>query len=182
MDTLRFDDLARLLGRTSGRRRLVLGLAGSAVGLTAGGSGEVAARKRKRKVRFNAFGCVDVGRSCTSADQCCSGICRGKKGKKRCKAHDTGGCRPGIQDTTCGTDANPGTNVPCTTASGNPNGLCGTTTGNAGYCLQSGECRACARDAECREFCQDERAACIRCDDCPETGGTSCAGPSGSPC
>jgi hypothetical protein len=172
MDTLRIDDLARLLGRASGRRRFVLGLAVGAVGITARGPGVVAAGKRRRKkVRRNTFGCVDVGGFCNTAGQCCSGVCQGKKGKRRCRAHDTGGCRAGFQDTTCDTEANPGTDVLCTTSAGNE-GYCNTTTGNAGFCAYSGGTYPCAKDAECQEI-YGPQAACIRCDQ--ETGGTTCA-------
>ena len=47
-------------------------------------------------------GCKNVGRKCQRARQCCSGVCRGKKDKKRCKAHDSGGCRGGQRSTGCG--------------------------------------------------------------------------------
>ncbi|MGH2615812.1 MAG: hypothetical protein ACRDJC_11270 [Thermomicrobiales bacterium] len=116
-------------------------------------------------------GCKNVGRKCRRRKQCCSSVCRGKKGKKRCKAHDTGGCRAGQQSTGCG-----GNDVACTTNSGNP-GICETTTGNAGFCAFSGDCFPCQKDADCREVC-GPRAACTRCaSTCFGVGGTACFGP-----
>lgn len=177
MDTLRIDDLARLLGRTSGRRRLVLGLAVGAVGLTARGPGEVAARKRrKEKVRRNAFGCVDVGGFCKNAGQCCSGICEGKKGKQKCRAHDGGtGCRAGLVEDGCGGAVD----VECTTSTGQT-GICNTTTGNAGYCIGIGGVSptpGCTKDADCRALCGADAAVCIVCE-----GAGFCTGPSAGDC
>ena len=130
-------------------------------------------KKRKPKVRFNAFGCVSVGGFCQTAEQCCSGICEGEPGKKTCLAHDTGGCPPGIDEVGCG---DPGTDVPCTLSTGETDGyLCNATTGNAGFCALTGDCFACRKDAECQEFYETSRAACVRCTACPETGGNACA-------
>jgi hypothetical protein len=171
MDANRFDRLTRSVATPASRRSVLaaLGVAVAAVPPT------VNARKRKRrKVRRNAFGCVDVGGFCKNGGQCCSGICTGKKGKKKCRAHDAQGCQPGVQDTTC--DATGGADVTCTTSSGATDGVCGTTTGRAGYCLFSGGCFPCTKDAECQEFC-GPRAACILCDDCTNDGGTSCVNP-----
>lgn len=146
MDADRFDALARTLnGAASSRRTAVAGLA--ALGLAAG---HVPARatRRRRKVRRNAFGCVNVGRFCRSADQCCSGICRGNKGKRKCRAHDTGGCA--LADNFCaggnGNDCAPG----C---------VCNVTTGKAPHCGPTVFCPAaeCQRDADCGE----PGAACI---------------------
>src|SRR5581483_12329817 len=40
-----------------------------------------------------ASGCAKVGKSCKQADQCCSGICTGKHGKKKCRGHGAGTCQ-----------------------------------------------------------------------------------------
>lgn len=155
MDTHHFDDVVRSL--TAGfSRRTALGLAlGGWIGAL--DVRDTAAKKRKKKKpKFNEFGCIDVGKFCKNANQCCSGICQGKKGKKKCKAHDTGDCAPGAIPFACD-----GTEVPCTTSAGVP-GSCGATTGNAGYCFSN------LLDVECTSdtACQAEagpRAACVKC-------------------
>ncbi len=179
MDQHRFDTLTRSLTSASSRRDVLRGLIGAGPGLKAAPlPGSAAAKKkrkkkRKPKVRPNAFGCVNVGGFCQSAEQCCSGICEGDLGTKSCLAHDTGGCPPGIDEVGCG---NPGTDVPCTSSTGETDGyLCNTTTGNAGFCAFASDCFACRKDAECQEFYETSRAACVRCTACTETGGNACA-------
>jgi hypothetical protein len=110
-----------------------------------------------------------VGKFCKNSGQCCSGICSGKQGKKRCQAHDSDVCQP-LQDPICSGDL-----PPCTTRAGN-GGQCLTTTGKAGYCTLGGVCVACKKDADCVAFCGPQ-AACISCADgtCEGTGGTICA-------
>jgi hypothetical protein len=175
MDPGRFDAATRSLAAGASRRRALGGLATALLTVAGGRAPEaMAAKKRRRRVRRNAFGCVNVGGFCRNAGQCCSGICRGKKGKKRCRAHDAGGCRAGQARTVCG-----GADTPCTSRTGET-GRCQTTTGNAGYCEVTGECFPCARDADCQPFC-GPGAACVRC----ATGCsplTACVGPTGDPC
>ena len=135
-------------------------------------------KKRKKKVKFNEFGCVNVGGFCQNADQCCSGICGGKKGKKKCKDHNSGvGCQEGQHAFDCA-----GPSVQCTTSTGF-SGLCSTTTGNAGFCTHGFICMPCRKDAECREVC-GSAAACIQCPDCdgPETFDTACVSPNPTDC
>jgi hypothetical protein len=157
------------------------------VGLAAGGvmsavlgalaRGDTAAKKRRKRKKpplvFNQFGCVDAGNPCRGNDAlCCSGICEGKKPKKgrkdrrRCAAHDTGGCPVGHAPCTTPHTA-------CTTSAG-LTGFCATTTGNAAYCTTGtgGECFPCTRDADCRQVC-GMAAACITCLGC--AGGATCA-------
>jgi hypothetical protein len=170
LDAMRFDRLTRTVSAMFSRRGMASTLGLTAIAL----SGSAAAkkkRKKKKKVKRNAFGCVNVGNFCKNAGQCCSGICGGKKGKKKCQAHDAEGCIAGPQDIPCGG----GMDVECTSSAGEP-GFCNTTTGNAGYCANDGGCFACSKDADCQEFC-GPAAACILCgDDCAETG-TRCVGP-----
>jgi hypothetical protein len=160
MDASRFDRLTRAISHaTLPRRQILIALVLGIVGLHARG-GAVAAGP----------GCKNVGKKCKKKKDCCSGICKGKKGKKRCKAHDTGGCQAGQRQGICG-----GVDVPCTTSAGNP-GLCQTTTGNAAYCTAGGGCFACQQDADCRPFC-GPGAACVRCLFCGEDGSpTACVG------
>jgi hypothetical protein len=183
MNSQHFDLITRTLGRATARRRLIAALALSpvAVVVAAHTSDSGAAKKRRKKKgkkgkkpQPNAFGCLDVGDACESATQCCSNICEGKHGKRKCQAHDSGECSSGAHHEECG-----GTTVACTTSFLEP-GVCGTTTGNAGYCFAAGECRACTSDVECQELDGGQlgpSAACILCADCQETGGTSCVGP-----
>jgi hypothetical protein len=169
MDQQRMQFVTRSLRGMPSRRDLLRSLAGAGLGLgVAPRSGIGAEKKRKRKIVLNAFGCVNVGGFCESAAQCCSGICQGRKGKRRCQAHDTGNCPAGEDVEVCG-----GADVTCTTSLGHP-GRCGTTTGNAGYCFTTGE-GFCRTDRDCQVLAGDlfgPTAACIRCNGAP--GGTAC--------
>lgn len=185
METHQFDSLSRSISRLLSRRALTATLGMAALG---GWSPTEARRKKKKKkknrgngggndggnngggngqqVVLNPFGCVDVGNFCQSGDQCCSGICT----DAQCQAHDVSTCVTGQQDVVCG-----GTNVFCQAPNGN-DGLCTTTTGNAGYCLGDRECFACSKDADCTTICGPD-AACAVCTGCTATGGTACVGP-----
>jgi hypothetical protein len=175
MESDRFDGLTRSVSTVLSRRTLAGALGLGALVLP----GPVAAKKKhkkKKKPKFNDFGCVNVGGFCKNSGQCCSGICQGKKGKAKCQAHDQSTCQPGQSIGDCG-----GTDVPCTTSTGG-DGLCFTTTGNAGYCEVSGNCFACKKDADCVSVCGPQ-AACIVCElECAATGGTGCVGPSEDSC
>ncbi|MCA9876295.1 MAG: hypothetical protein KC442_00875 [Thermomicrobiales bacterium] len=179
MDYDRFDQFARALSRPPSRRMLAGMLSLGALGLAGGGQvNDAGARKKKKKnVKKNVFGCVDVGKHCQNAGQCCSGICQGKKGKKKCKAHGESTCVSGQSETGCG-----GTSVACQTPSGDE-GQCDTTTGNAGYCVADGLCFACKKDADCVSQCGAD-AACIQCagPNCALQGGTACVGPEADSC
>ena len=169
MDGSRFD--------TWTRRRFGWAAGGALAALTSFGLDGAEAKKMKRKKpRPNAFGCLDVGQACRGKNaRCCSGICRGKKPEKgtrarsRCVAHDTGGCQAGQQGSFCG-----GANVGCTTSAG-IEGVCDTTTGNAGYCAFTTTCSPCRKDADCRPVC-GPGAACVKCAACIDDGGTRCVG------
>lgn len=176
MDYDRLDQLARALSRGPSRRTLAGMLSLGTLGLAQGGQFEDArSRKKKKKVRKNAFGCVDAGKFCKNAGQCCSGICQGKKGKKTCKAHGESTCASGQVSTGCG-----GTTVACQTSSGEA-GQCGTTTGKAAYCAADGRCQACTKDADCVAKCGVD-AACVPCASCEPQGGTTCVGPDEDSC
>ena len=173
MDRDRFDHLARSLATLLTRRRLagVFGLGALALpGLI--GAKKRHKQKRKKKIKRNDFGCVNVGKFCKRNGQCCSGICRGKKSKKKCKAHDTGGCQAALHEADCG-----GVDVPCVTSTGEE-GVCDATTGKAPYCTRRGDCFACSKDADCAPFCGPQ-GACIICSGC---GSTACVGPSEDSC
>jgi hypothetical protein len=174
MERARIDGLARSVSLLLSRRTLAGGLGLGALAHP----GLIAAKnkhnhKKKKKVKRNEFGCVDVGTFCKNNGQCCSGICQGKKGKGKCQAHDASTCQAG-QDV-CGV-----VEVDCTTENGDQ-GACARTTGNASFCEASGDCFACAKDADCVAVC-GAGAACIVCAECTLTGGTACVGASADSC
>src|SRR5688572_19569171 len=180
MGPSRFDALTRSLAVSPTRRGVLQRLAGVlALGLLGSLPRVVSSKKGKRnKPKKNAFGCLNVGQPCRGKNgKCCSGICQGKKPKKgkkdksRCVGHDGSTCLPGQHMEECGGVAN----VACATSVGLA-GSCATTTGNAAYCLSSGECFPCTRDADCQAVC-GPRAACIQCaTECAGRGGTACMG------
>ncbi len=160
MDTHRFDALARTLISRASRRGVLAGLASGLLAvlpLTIGGE-EIKARKKRRKTkkpRLNAFGCVNVGQACAGNDGlCCSGSCEGekpKKGKKdtsRCLAHHSGDCTTALNVCTVGLPASK-----CGEAGADAH--CLTTTGNAAYCAHmetfdpETNCRPCGKDTDC---------------------------------
>jgi hypothetical protein len=161
MDTSRLDRLTRSVSILLSRRTLAGALGLATLALPQGIDAKKR-RKRKKKIKRNAFGCVNVGGFCKNSGQCCSGICEGKKGKKKCQAHDTGGCQPGHSVADCS-----GESVPCPDFS---DGQCATTTGNAAFCLfaKSQTVPPCTRDADCAADVPG--AACVLCGD-----STTCA-------
>jgi hypothetical protein len=170
MDFERFDLLTRSVSTLLSRRVLagVLGVAACTFPSVSEAKKHERARKKKR-VKFNDFGCVNVGNACKNGSQCCSGICQGKRGKKRCRAHDASTC--------AGQDSCAGETTMCTTTDGVA-GACFVTTGNAAHCSASGLCFACKTDADCAPIC-GAGAACIVCEDpqCAALGiETNCAG------
>jgi hypothetical protein len=183
MDAPSFDRLTRAIGIVSSRRQF-----GTALAVLAAGAATWAERapakqgkKRKKKLKLNQFGCVNVGGKCRGKDGvCCSGICEGKKPKKRkrdkshCVGHDARTCPPGQTPSVC---SQVGLDVPCTTGAGLP-GHCATTTGEAAYCAFEVKCFACQKDADCIPFCGPQ-AACILCTpECLDGGlTTACVGP-----
>jgi hypothetical protein len=162
--------LARWLTQTPDRRLVLRGLVGLGILSTAGIT--LTDAKKRRKLVFNQFGCVNLGGKCRGNDaNCCSGICEGKKPKKgkkdksRCAGHDASTCQ-------AGQDACAGEFVACASRR-SEFARCVTTTGNAPYCAGDVFCRSCARDADCLQEDFESGAACIVCSDCPET--TACA-------
>jgi hypothetical protein len=176
MDTERFDTLTRWLTETLNRRGVLRGMAG--LGLLAALTGERAGAKKRKRLVFNQFGCVDVGQPCRGNDgNCCSGICDGRKPKKgkrdksRCAGHDGTTCQAGQSGLGCGGAVV----LPCTTSAGVAAGQCQRTTGNAAYCVGASVVATCSRDAECQTFFQNPDAACVVCSEV--LTGTLCAIP-----
>ncbi len=172
MNTQRFDTLVRsLAGGALTRRAVTRELAGTAIaaGLASWSAADLFAKnrrkhkRRKKKPLENRFGCRNVGAACSIANQCCSGICdgrggkgkNGKKQKKTCRAHDTGGCRADLDSCSANRD------ITCTTTTGE-DGFCHLTTGNAPYCAFDGIDSECTKDEDCIELC-GPLAACNVC-------------------
>jgi hypothetical protein len=178
MDSHQFDRLARSFSRLLSRRSFASLVGFRALLLSGQSQAKKKHKRKKKKVKRNDFGCVDVGKFCKNDGQCCSGICQGKKDKKTCKAHDESTCQTGQSISECG-----GTDVPCTTSTGDTDGLCFTTTGKAGYCYRTGNCFVCNKDADCTAVCGPQ-AACIVCAGCSREVGTDtgCVGPSADSC
>lgn len=181
MDPQRFDDLVRHLPLRP-RRDVLTGLAGGVLAMLPSASvREAEAKKnknRKKPLKRNDFGCVDVGKACRGNDNnCCSGVCDGKKPKKgdrdksTCVAHDASTCVAGQTVAACD-----GVTVECATTSGEGDGQCVTTTGKAPYCFGAARCFACKKDADCVAVC-GAGAACFPCAaECGDTVGTACGG------
>ena len=168
MDASHFDRMTRLFSTSASRRQTIGALASSvltvALPSVAGGKGRTKhGATTLNDASLNGFGCLNIGQRCKNANQCCSGRCKGK-GKRHCKAHNTGGCKSG--EGLCGQAA-----VPCRTSTGK-DGECATTTGNAGFCQDNGGCQACTRDRDCQIAANTRAAACIVCSACQE--GTAC--------
>jgi hypothetical protein len=153
-----FDHLARSL--TGSRRSLLAGVLAVAIGWL-GAPGVKAKKKPKTKPKPNRYGCLDVGDPCKRDGQCCSGICKGKPGKKRCRAHDTGTCpqrRPGLCDP----------HQPTVTPCNNETCVCLRTTADSNFCANANSvnCADCKKDADCLAEGFPKGTACV-----PMTGG-----------
>ena len=167
MDSARFDRLTQSLSSLLSRRVLTGALGALALPVLAQAKKKRKKKHKKKKAKKNEFGCVNVGKYCKNDGQCCSGICKGKKDKKRCKAHDESTCQ-------AGEDVCLAVVVECVTTTG-AGGVCGTTTGKARYCFDPGTCVPCKKDTDCEPFL-GAGAACIVCAECLAQGGTACGG------
>lgn len=155
----------RLLFDAPSRRDVLRGLAAVGLGLGAVHLPALTEAKKKRKrkrkkkqkpIKPNEYGCFEVGDPCHSADDCCSGICEGKK----CRAHGTDVCRqdrPGV--CTAGLDEVP--SLGCGT-----NCWCFRTTAGSNFCAPgprtSGQedCTTCRKDADCIALGYPPGSAC----------------------
>jgi hypothetical protein len=81
VDSARFDALVKTVASSSSRRRVLAGLAGSALGLFGLRSGD-------------ARTCTAVGTICREHANCCSGLCGPKDaiGRRRCQCHSPADC------------------------------------------------------------------------------------------
>lgn len=176
MDQIQFKLMSQTLTNFPSRRDVLRGLvAGLGLG-SAYPAFEIEAkkkhkrRKKKRKQQEpgtpNEFGCIEVGDRCSSADECCSGVCDGKA----CQAHGVDVCRqdrPGV--CTAGVDEVPslgcGTNCWCyrTTAGSN---FCGPSPRTS----EQMDCTSCRKDADCIALGYPPGSACA------PVGRGNCAG------
>jgi hypothetical protein len=169
VDVTRFLVLARWMTAGPSRREVLRGLAGAGIGLGVARLPDLASAKKKTKP--NAFGCLEVGDPCQSEEQCCSGICDGKKGKRKCRAHGAGTCR---QDLT-GLCSDPPTLATCNDSE---TCFCLRTTANSNFCAELGQklCTDCQKDADCEALGLPSGSACLPtegalcADHCPKTG------------
>jgi hypothetical protein len=160
MDGSQFDSLTQSLAQS--RRSLLGGGLALAGGWPGVANANARKKRRKKKPKFNQFGCLDVGQKCDGNDaRCCSGICEGTKKTSRCVAHNELDCD--ADDITCSES------VLCGTG-----GVCYRTTGKAGFCGNFAVCNCgpCQKDVDC-EVSFGPGAACVVC-----TG--DCAGVNGS--
>jgi hypothetical protein len=164
MDLDHFDQLARSLAWAPSRRHVLRGLASAGLGLAVVRPSPLVEAKKKRKrkkkakkAKPNEYGCLEVNDPCRSADDCCSGICEGKK----CRAHDTGICR---QDKTgaCTASLNELPSLTC----GNEC-YCFRTTAGSNFCAfppaakGDPKCADCKKDADCLALGFPAGAACV---------------------
>lgn len=170
MNQRTFDQWSRILATESLSRRggLKLAAGGALASLLAGAglSGRVA----------EAASCLRVDRPCRQARQCCSGICRGKKGKQTCRGHGAGTCKRG--QSFC-TSPDP----ELLTCNNQADCYCLLTTSGTSFCYggagSGSECTDCERDADCVKLGFPRGSACVpstagRCAGNCE-GGTACA-------
>lgn len=159
--------LPRPLTSLPSRRDLLRGLAAAGLSLGMLQLPDAAAkkkRKRKRKPKKskpNAFGCLSVGAICKNADQCCAGICTGKKGKRKCRAHGAELCTQGVEGVCLAV------NPQATTCNNRPDCACFTTTAGSNYCAElfcsfagCSACADCQKDADCVALGFPPEAAC----------------------
>jgi hypothetical protein len=171
LDANQFDRAVRSLESGVQRRRvlgtfLTASLAAPLFGF-ATSSGVDARRRKRKKIKRNSFGCVNVGQKCYGKSEvCCSGICDGTGKNSKCAGHDALGCS--IAPDTCSESVTCGSN-----------GHCFGTTGNAPFCGKQFTCfcKTCSKDTDC-EATHGAGAACVEClDDCKSVGvssGTAC--------
>jgi hypothetical protein len=132
MNSNRLDDFARNVGRRGLNRRAVL--AATAASALVGAFG--------RREAMAGVGCRDVGKACRRGEECCSGLCKGKRGKRTCRPHGVGTCEAGADYCRQGKTATCNFSDDC---------HCVATTGGARFCgATSGSvCMGCQSDADC---------------------------------
>lgn len=175
MEANRFDAITRLLDHPATSRRALCGLSLSPLAwlvTTLPGNNAEARRNRKHKLKNpkpNAFGCLEVGNPCRTAKQCCSGVCKGKKGKRTCRAHGVGTCTQDQLDW-CAVESLAEEHLALASCNGRQ-GLCIHTTTASNACVNFHVCADCKRDADCEAMGAPAGSVCA-----PFSGSRACAG------
>jgi hypothetical protein len=187
VDGEHFDAIARLLAAGHTRRAALRAAAGGLTGIALALLGRGAAAKPNPKP------CRSEGRNCSKDDQCCSGYCRGQRGRQMCAAcasdivcGDT--CCPDNAVNGCtaqggclcpeGTRYNAAANAcqPCGGADTKCTGgddCCGDSCCGGTCCAEGDECcgRICGSGVCCGDrFCGDGEICCG--DECCPVGGS----------
>jgi len=158
MHAQHFDSLVRRLGDTASRRRALEVLGGGVM---------AALFARVGVEEAGAAGCRNAGHGCKRRRQCCSGICRGKSGHKRCRqAPGQGTCT--IQLDSCFSTGAVGCN-------GDANCACFVTKAGASFCGEHFiRCTDCATNADCvaaghpaGSVCVPAKGGCAPCNNTP---------------
>lgn len=154
-DGKRLDWLRNTLLGLPSRRDVLRGIAATGIGLvsvavpaSAGAKPKQQRKRRKpgqRPAKPNRYGCRKVDDSCRRHRQCCSGVCAGKRGRKRCRRHGAGTCsqtRPALCEAA---------SQLTTLCNNSSNCACVRTTSGSAYCgsLVTSSCVPCKRDADC---------------------------------
>ena len=164
MDSSQFDGFARSLAGS--RRSLVSGIlalaatGGALLTRTTGAKKKGRPNKKPKIGQPNEFGCLDVGQRCASAAQCCSSVCRGKKGKKTCRAHDTGTCQQGGAGHCIEQDPS---RLSC---NGSSDCACARTTAGSDACVANAPsgfdyCTGCVTDGDCEAVGYPAGSVCL---------------------
>jgi hypothetical protein len=185
VDQYRFAAVTRSLTELPSRRDVLRGLAGIGLGMTRLPLLASATKRTQSEAapKPNKYGCLEIGDPCKRAGQCCSGICKRKNGKKKCRAHGTGTCdqqKPGV----CTATFLDPEIFDCNFRSGKCS--CYATTAGSKYCAALGtssRCADCKKDTDCEKLGYPPGSACVpfakgRCAGFCETG-MACAVPCG---
>lgn len=135
-----------------------------------------------------AVACLKVGKKCRRAKQCCSGVCRGRRGDKTCRRHGAGTCKQEGQHLVCTAP-----DITLSHCNNNSDCACVRTTAGTNFCgdffFPSGcttcsGCAVCERDADCVKQGFPPGSACTpfsagRCAGVCESG-TRCMVPCGT--
>ncbi len=162
-----FSALLPSLRGVPSRRDVLRGLAAAGIGLgltsiptvTEAKPKRPKKRKRPKPAKPNQFGCLEYNDPCRKHTQCCSGICTGKPGRKRCRAHGAGTCSQ-QDEGVCTTPDNPGA-LRCNS---NPRCFCFETTGGNNFCgawFDYRACASCRRDKDCEAIGFPAGSACV---------------------
>jgi hypothetical protein len=162
LDAERFDRFVQSFGYARSRRAVFQAIAAGVLATPAA--------VRGRSVVAGDPTCTPDGKSCLASapEQCCSGICKKKKGgKARCKkAPAAFGCT-NVQDSCNGGDFG------C--LGGPPSGRCFVNADHVPFCADidtAFTCNGCADDAAC-VAAFGKGAFCLACPDCEPFGSTT---------